>query len=34
MRIEPDLSGASVFLAAVVTGGRVIVPWPQETTGG
>jgi 3-phosphoshikimate 1-carboxyvinyltransferase len=34
MRIEPDLSGAAVFLAAaVVTGGRVTVPgWPQETT--
>jgi 3-phosphoshikimate 1-carboxyvinyltransferase len=34
LRIEPDLSGAAVFLAAaVVTGGRVTVPgWPQETT--
>ncbi len=34
VQVEPDLSNAAAFLAAaVVTGGRVVVPgWPQATT--
>jgi 3-phosphoshikimate 1-carboxyvinyltransferase len=34
MQVEPDLSNAAAFLAAaVVTGGKVLVPgWPQRTT--
>jgi len=34
VQVEPDLSNAAAFLAAaVVTGGRVLVPgWPQYTT--